>query len=226
MLVADANAANRHALETLLQRWKASPTLVPDGWEAMVLLEHAHARGEEFAVVLVDSRVGPGDGFTVAEKIRSDPRFHGSIVMMLAAPGRRGDASRCVELGITGCLSRPFSAEELRLALLTALQQKEHGEEDPALVTRHSLRESRRRLRILVAEDSPVNQRVVASFLGRWGHDAVVVGDGPLALARLQSERFDLALLDIQMPGLDGLEVRRESARPRPGARATCRSSH
>ena len=206
VLVVDANATGRRALERLLEGWGANATLAPDGWEAMVLLEHAHARGEEFPVVLVDSRVEPRDGFTVAEKIRSDARFHGSIVMMLAAPGRRGDASRCRELGIAGYLTKPFSADELLHALLTALQHREQGTA-PVLVTRHSLRESRRRLRVLVAEDNPVNQRVAASFLRRWGHEVVLVDDGAKALAMLERESFDLALLDIQMPSLDGLEV-------------------
>jgi two-component system sensor histidine kinase/response regulator len=126
---------------------------------------------------------------------------------MLTAGGQRGDAARCRELGISAYLTKPIRQSELLDAILTVLGKSSQKEEHSALVTRHSLRESRQRRRILLAEDNQVNQKLLVHLLENRGHTVVVAANGREALAALERERFDVVLLDVQMPEIDGIQT-------------------
>jgi two-component system, sensor histidine kinase and response regulator len=147
------------------------------------------------------------DGFALAERIKRDPTLAGATIMMLTSAGQRGDAQRCRELGIAVYLIKPIRQSELLEAVLAALGKPLAGRGSATVITRHTLRESRRKLQILLAEDNPVNQQVVVRLLEKRGHFATVVGDGREALAALKKSRFDLVLMDVQMPGMDGLQA-------------------
>jgi len=127
------------------------------------------------------------------------------VVLLLAPSGQRGDAARCRRIGIAGYLTKPIVADELLQAALAIVDVPEGAQR--VLVTRHWLSAGGSPLRILLAEDNAINRTVVMRLLEKRGHEVVAVGDGRDALTRLQHERFDVALLDVQMPGLDGLEV-------------------
>jgi CheY-like chemotaxis protein len=145
----------------------------------------------------------------VAEEIKKDPGLVGATVLMLSSAGQRGDGARCRALGIAAYLTKPISQTELLEAILSILGMPSVGSDRP-VVTRHSLRESRRKLRILLAEDNRVNQLVAARLLGKRGHTVVIVGNGREALAALDdpgSGGFDLILMDVQMPDMDGFEA-------------------
>jgi CheY-like chemotaxis protein len=146
------------------------------------------------------------DGFQLAEEIRKNPRFSGTAIMMLTSAGQRGDAARCREMGLEGYLTKPVSQSELLDAVLRVAGLK-RSEAKPALVTRHSLREEVRSLRILLAEDNAVNQLLATRLLEKQGHHVATVGNGRAALERLEKETFDLILMDIQMPEMDGFEA-------------------
>jgi CheY-like chemotaxis protein len=123
--------------------------------------------------------------------------------MMLTSSGKRGDAVRCRELGMAAYLVKPISSDELKQALLRALDEA-FREPDAALITRHTLHEEGRALRILVAEDNPVNQRLIVRLLQKLGHLPQLTGNGREAVALAQSSRFDLVIMDVQMPEMDG----------------------
>jgi CheY-like chemotaxis protein len=126
------------------------------------------------------------------------------MIMMLSSVCQRGDSLRCKELGVAAYLTKPVRGSVLRDAILTVLSGSTNPTAAPALVTRHSLREAQRPLRILVAEDNPVNQLVAVSMLRKRGHNVTVAGDGAQVLVAMAVAEFDVVLMDVQMPGMDG----------------------
>ncbi len=210
VLVVDDNSTNRQMLNELLNHWGMKPTLAENGKRGMEILEQASAAGAAFPLILLDSHMPDMDGFTFARRVKSDPRFKGAIIMMLTSGGQRGDALRCRELRISAYLVKPLQQTELLEAILTVLGHKpEPPDQRPTLVTRHSLREDRRHLRILLAEDNPVNQTVAVRLLEKMGHTVMVVANGRDAVLMLAEQEFGLVLMDVQMPEMDGFEATR-----------------
>jgi signal transduction histidine kinase/CheY-like chemotaxis protein len=209
-LVVDDNSTNLQILDELLSHWGMKPTLAENGKRGIEILEHTSATGAAFPLILLDSQMPDMDGFTFARHVKSDPRFKGAIIMMLTSGGERGDASRCRDLRISAYLVKPIQQTELLEAILTVLGHKtEASGQRPGLVTRHSLREDRRHLRILLAEDNPVNQMVASRLLEKMGHTVMVVGNGREAVMMLEKQEFGLVLMDVQMPEMDGFETTR-----------------
>jgi PAS domain S-box-containing protein len=206
VLVVDDNLTNRRILEGLLAGWGMKPTLAGDGAEALQTLAQARKANEPFTLVLTDVSMPEMDGFQLAEEIRKNPRLSGTTIMMLTSAGQRGDAARCREIGLEGYLTKPVSPSELLDAILRVAGSKRPNAK-PALVTRHSLREGRRSLRILLVEDNEVNQLLASHLLEKHGHRVVIAGNGRAALQQLEKETFDLILMDIQMPEMDGFEA-------------------
>jgi signal transduction histidine kinase/DNA-binding response OmpR family regulator len=210
VLVVDDNSTNRQMLNELLSHWGMKPALAENGKRGMETLEQANAAGAAFSLILVDSHMPDMNGFTFAKQVKGDPRFKGAIIMMLTSGGQRGDASHCRELGISAYLLKPLQQTELLDAILTVLGHKPQSpDQRPTLVTRHSLREERRHLRILLAEDNPVNQMVAVRLLEKAGHTVMVVANGRDAVLMLEEQEFGLVLMDVQMPEMDGFEATR-----------------
>jgi signal transduction histidine kinase/CheY-like chemotaxis protein len=209
-LVVDDNATNRQVLNELLSHWGMKPSLAENGKRGLEILEKTNAAGAAFPLILLDSHMPDMDGFTFARHVKSDPRFIGAIIMMLTSGGQRGDATRCRDLRISAYLVKPIQQAELLEAILTVLGYKpESPEQRPTLVTRHSLREGHRHLRILLAEDNPVNQMVAVRLLEKMGHTVMVVANGRDATLMLAEQEFSLVLMDVQMPEMDGFEATR-----------------
>jgi two-component system sensor histidine kinase/response regulator len=224
VLVVDDNATNRRILTDTLEHWGMRPVAVEGGAGTLAALAQARAAGAPYALVLLDSQMPEMDGFTVAERVRGDPAHAGTTIVLLTSAGQRGDAARCRALGVAGYLTKPVTQAELREAVLAALGTAAGPDGRVPLVTRHALREGRRCLRVLVAEDNPVNQRVTVRLLERHGHAAAVASSGVEVLAALERESFDLVLMDVQMPEMDGLEataaIRAREAKAARGDRA------
>jgi len=127
----------------------------------------------------------------------------------LTSTGERGDASRCVRLGIAAYLLKPIKQSELLFTISKVLREPSTKVSRPALITRHSIRESGKRLRVLLAEDNPINQKLAVRLLERMGHTLTVVENGRKALNAVENMSFDLVLMDVQMPEMDGLEATR-----------------
>jgi len=206
MLVVDDNATNRRALADTLGRWGIQAATAENGAEAIALLR-ARDTTEPFHLMLVDANMAEMDGFELIERVRQDTALVPPTILMLTSGGQRGDAARCRELGVAAYLTKPVGQSELREALLRVLGTKSAHGQARDLVTRHSLREGRRALRILLAEDNLVNQRLAVHLLERRGHTVTVASNGRDALAAMQKQSFDLLLTDVQMPEMDGLEV-------------------
>ncbi len=211
ILIVDDNATNRQILSEYAAGWGMRPQSVENSEAALEALRLAHCTGAAFQVLLIDRRMPGIDGFTLAERIQGDPELAGPIIMMLTSDGQRGDGARCREMGICVYLVKPIHRPDLLRAVRMALGQ-DSGHR-PSLITRHSLRESRRKLSVLVAEDNAVNRTVTVSFLQKMGHAVTVAEDGEQALALAQAQSFDLAFLDVRMPKLDGLAATAELRR-------------
>ncbi len=210
VLIVDDNATNRLILETTLKRWQMKPTLAEGGLEGLAALAKAADAGKPFPLVLLDAQMPEMDGFTLAEQIQQKPELAGSTIMMLTSTGRPGDGCRCRALGISAYLMKPIRQLELLKAILIALGKGTREIGRPRLITRHTLREARRKVRVLLAEDNLINQRLVVRLLEKRGHTAEVAATGREVLETLKRSPdggFDLILMDVQMPEMDGLEA-------------------
>jgi signal transduction histidine kinase/CheY-like chemotaxis protein len=207
VLVVDDNATNRRILEDILTNWGMRPTLVDGGVAALHAMEHSQADGKSFALALLDFQMSDMDGFEVAARIQERAELAPTTIMMLSSVGQRGDAARCKELGVAAYLTKPVRQSVLLDAILAVLVNAGRRGEPAALVTRHSVRETQRPMRILVAEDNPVNRLVAVRTLEKRGHTVVVAVDGREAVAAAGRDSFDVILMDVQMPALDGLEA-------------------
>ncbi|MGA2301753.1 MAG: response regulator [Candidatus Acidiferrum sp.] len=209
VLVVDDNSTNRRILGSMLERWEMRPTLVEGGEEALVQIAEAAQVGARYGLVLTDMRMPKMDGFELIERIRQRPELLTATIMMLTSAGYRGDAERCRELGVPAYLLKPIRQSELREAVARVLGAREQTGAIP-LITRNSLGDERDRsapLRVLVAEDNAVNQRLVSRLLEKRGHQVVVAANGREALEAVERQSFDIVLMDLQMPELDGFEA-------------------
>jgi two-component system, sensor histidine kinase and response regulator len=206
VLIVDDNFTNRRVLEGMLSRWGMRPTAVEGGRAALQALHVAKSTGHPFPLILLDGQMPEMDGFTLAEIIYKDPSLVGATIMMLTSAGHVGDAARCRELGISAYLVKPVRQGEL-LEAICALLQKAPQEKQERLVTKHTLREDRNHARILLAEDNVVNQKLALRLLEKRGFAVTVAGDGRAVLAELEKGTFDVILMDVQMPEMDGFEA-------------------
>jgi len=207
VLIVDDNPTNRRILEMTLRQWGMKPTLVSSGWAALAELRRAQEGGQPPPLVLLDAQMPQLDGFATAAKIKQDPDLPTATIMMLTSGGQRGDADRCRQLGISAYLSKPVRQWELREAVLRVLGLRPQRGESSRLVTRHSLQETPKRLRILLAEDNAVNRELTLRILSKRGHSVHVVVNGRLAIEALETQAFDVILMDVQMPEMDGFEA-------------------
>jgi len=205
ILIVDDNASNRRILKEILMNWHMKPTLANSGTEALNALEKENSTNS-IALVLLDVHMPDMDGFAVAEQIRNSYKHQGIRVILLTSGSRPSDVARCRELGISQYLSKPIKQSELFDAIITAMaehsQKPERCESASA-----SIQPSEHSLRVLLAEDNPVNQTLAVRILERLGHSVQVVNNGKEAIGRAQGEEFDLILMDVQMPEMDGLEA-------------------
>jgi CheY-like chemotaxis protein len=179
------------------------PTVVPSANQAKARLLEAASIGEPFPVVLLDAMMPGTDGFQLAQWIKNHPELGTTMLLMLSSAGRPGDAGRCKELGISRYLTKPIKQSELLDALLDALHfAPERAEPQAAAAVSKPAAQA---LKILLAEDNAVNQRLASRLLEKMGHSVTVAANGVEALAALDAENFDLVLMDVQMPEMDGL---------------------
>jgi signal transduction histidine kinase/CheY-like chemotaxis protein/HPt (histidine-containing phosphotransfer) domain-containing protein len=208
-LIVDDNRTNRRILEGLLKHWEMNATAVSSGEEALAEISASHSSGVPYNLILTDMHMPKMDGFSLVETIKGQSHPSTATIMMLTSGGQRGDAARCSELGIAAYLLKPVRQSELREAIARVLNDHETSDAVP-MVTRDSLVDERDpacTLQILLAEDNPINQKLATRLLMKRGHRVTVTANGKEALAALADGAYDLVLMDVQMPEMDGLEA-------------------
>jgi CheY-like chemotaxis protein len=209
VLVVDDNRTNRRILEDMLKRWEMRCTSVEDGEEALSQLGVALAEGQPYGLILTDMHMPGMDGFALIEHIRERPELSMATILMLTSAGHRGDARRCKELGVSAYLLKPIRQSELLEAIARVLGDHQPNGTIP-LITRFALHDARdpaECLRVLLVEDNAVNQLLARRLLEKRGHHVVLASNGREGLAALARSSFDLVLMDVQMPEMDGLEA-------------------
>jgi two-component system, sensor histidine kinase and response regulator len=226
VLIVDENSINQRILHEMLTHWGMQPRIVESGLAALDILERAGNSGMPVPLVLLDAHMPEMDSATVAERIRQNPRLREITILMFSSSDERDIEVRCRQVGVPIFLRKPISWAELWEAMMAALsrpgfQRANKGGHTAAHNPYHDSEKTPiPQLRILVAEDNTVNQRLIVRLLEKHGHAVLVAGTGREVLTTLEHQPVDLVLMDVQMPEMDGLEataVIREQERQKGG---------
>ncbi|MEX2213305.1 MAG: response regulator [Phycisphaeraceae bacterium] len=227
VLVVDDNETNRRILATMLANWGMKPSVADSGAAALKRLEATEVAREPIAVILLDAMMPEMDGFELASRIRQRPDLAQLPVLLLSSGGGHGDAARCVSLGIPRRLIKPVKPSTLLDAIVDTLA---HGDSARGMTEQAALDEFVTPLHILLAEDGVVNQKVATKLLERRGHSVLIANNGREAVDALERETFDVVLMDVQMPVMDGFEataeIRRREAEGKAKTRIIAMTAH
>jgi signal transduction histidine kinase/DNA-binding response OmpR family regulator/HPt (histidine-containing phosphotransfer) domain-containing protein len=207
MLIVDDNQTNRRILREMLAAEGIKVDEASTAADGLVALRGAVTKKARYDLAILDVQMPDMDGFQVATAVRGEKAIARTNLLMLTSAGQRGDGERCRELGIRGYLTKPISRSDLLEALGTVLAGSPEEAGTPEVVTRHTIAESRRSLRVLLAEDNPVNQQVAVAMLVKRGHEVHVSSNGREAADAVRARDYDVVLMDIQMPEMDGFEA-------------------
>ena len=206
VLLVDDNPINRRYLKNIMERNRMEVVEAESGADALELLK-TDAR---FDLIITDSQMPKMDGFMFAEHLRKMPESQSIPIMMLTSSGVRGDSARCLEIGIDAYLPKPIKLTEFLNAIQVTLGRsklKEKDKKEPPLVTQYLVRELNPMYKILVAEDNPVNQKLAHRLLEKAGNQVEMANNGQEALEKLRQGEYDLILMDVQMPVMDGIQA-------------------
>jgi len=219
-LIVDDNATNLDILKTRMESWDIRVFAASDGPSALEALKRACDENDPFRVAVIDMQMPEMDGGELGRAIKSDERLMETRMVLLTSLGVRGDSRRFKEIGFDAYLTKPARPFELKAVLSSILSTRTEGSPEPqGITTRHTVREIRnlfadQGVRILLAEDNFTNQQVAMGILKKLGLRADAVADGREALEALHAIPYDLVLMDVQMPEMDGLEATRQIRNP------------
>ncbi|MBF0510129.1 MAG: response regulator [Deltaproteobacteria bacterium] len=207
VLVVDDKSTTRRIIKEMLVSWGVVPTMAENSLEALSALASAAGDGLEYRLIILDGHMPGMDGFQLAEMIKDQAETDYPGMIMLISSGQLEDADRCRKLGLAAYLTKPVRQSELLKVMLTVLNGMEPSLKHHVLEVRPIPPDAKTKLHILLVEDNPVNQRLAVALLCSRGHTTVVSATGLEALAALDKEKFDMVLMDIQMPEMDGFEA-------------------
>jgi signal transduction histidine kinase/CheY-like chemotaxis protein len=211
ILAVDDNQTNRKILQTYLSSWQCHAESAAGGAEALELLVQAAERGKPFDMAIIDYMMPHMDGEALGKTIKKNPLLADIRLVLLTSRGVRGDAARARDAGFDAYLTKPIKQSQMFDAVVSVFGRNADDRTSPSsqpIITRHTIKESaRNKPRILLAEDNPVNQKVALIHLRKLGYAAEVANNGREALEALEKDFFDLVLMDIQMPEMDGYQA-------------------
>ena len=213
VLVVDDHDTNRLLVTALLNSWRCRFAEAAEADAALTMLREAASAGDPFQVALLDMQMPGVDGAELGRRIKNCPDLSQTPLVMMTSMGQRGDAARFQQIGFAGYFTKPVRQSHLRacLAIIRGRLIRDRELAADRLITQHLIGEAaRRRVRILLAEDNMVNQRVALAMLKKLGYRADAVANGLEAIAALRDIPYDLVLMDCQMPELDGYEATRQ----------------
>jgi CheY-like chemotaxis protein len=205
VLICDDNATNRHILESNLRQWGMKPASCAGGVEALDLLRTSAGTKRRFRLLISDVNMPEMDGFSLVQHVREDASLEKLPIILLTSGVRSDDAARCRELKVQAHLTKPARQSEMLNAILGALP----SDDEPASAEQVPTSEmpQTRPLNILLVEDSLPNQKLAIGLLRRWGHEVTTADDGVEGLEVWADGNFDLVLMDVEMPEMDGLQA-------------------
>jgi len=212
ILAVDDNETNRKIIQSYLRSWKCYATVVSAAHQALALLILAAENGMPFDMAIIDFMMPEMDGEALGRAIKDHPEIKDTRLVLLTSRGIRGDAARAREAGFDAYLTKPIKQSQLFNAIMTVFGQSDNDApgKRKGIVTRHSLAETcKQKLKILLVEDNMVNQKVALLHLRKFGYCAEVANNGREAVDAVQANRFDLVLMDVQMPEMDGYDATR-----------------
>lgn len=207
VLVVDDNPTNRAILREMLQSWRMRPEEAGSGSEALNKIQSAEARQESFDLFLIDLSMPEMDGFTLIENIKKIDTCRESPIVILTSADRVGDFKRAKELGASAYLVKPVRPSDLLDTIMAIKGATVSDRKLSEPITDQTLPEFRPKYNILLAEDNPINQKVAVHLLEKKGHKVTVAENGQQVLDKLAQEEFDIILMDVQMPIMNGFEV-------------------
>ncbi|MBI5773443.1 MAG: PAS domain S-box protein [Verrucomicrobia bacterium] len=214
VLVVDDNETNRYILREILTHWEMKPAIFADGPGALLEMEKARKEGHPYLLAILDVNMPGMDGFTLAKHIRENPNLAPTTIMMLSSSGRASGTSHCLELGLDNFLVKPVKQSELFDAIQKALATTNWKptvapppKPEPKPAEAAAPAGPAKVYKILLTEDNPVNQRVMLGILKKQNHLVTVANNGRQAVDALEKDKFDVVLMDVQMPEMDGFEA-------------------
>jgi PAS domain S-box-containing protein len=202
VLVVDDNATNLAITADLLRRWGMRPHEVSSGERAITELENASRSGDAYQLLLLDARMPDMNGFAVVDQLRNRPHVQTVPIMMLTSEEQHDDVSRCRELDISAHILKPFSQSDLFDAIMNTLGLA--GLESVPTVGRQGFQRNKHKLKVLLAEDNSVGQILASRLLQKFGHTVDVADNGLVVLEKWKNGQYDLILMDVDMPELNG----------------------
>jgi two-component system sensor histidine kinase/response regulator len=208
-LIVDDNDTHRRILVAMLAGWQMRPEGVGSGAQALAALEDARKNDRAFSLVLLDAAMPEMDGFAVAEQISNREEKAATTIMMLTSIDQHTSLARMRTLGLTSYVVKPISQSDLLNAIQAAVCPSGHEVDAPAVPETVQLAVQGKPLRFLLAEDNEVNQQLAVWILEKRGHSVTVAESGQAALDALATQQFDVVLMDVQMPEMNGFEATR-----------------
>jgi PAS domain S-box-containing protein len=205
-LVIDDNLSNLEIVMEMMESWHMSPTGTTSTEEAKDILTEAQKSENPFGLVLIDSDMPEADGFSFAGWIRDQKNLDCKTILMITSLRDRRHVDM-QNLNISSSITKPVRPSDLLEAIICAVAQQEIRQEEETPTLKSAQDQQMQPLKILVAEDTPFNQKFITRLLGRWGHTAIIVGDGRRAVTAISEDPYDLILMDVQMPEMDGFEA-------------------
>lgn len=207
ILIVEGNPTNLLILQEMVSAWELLPTGVNNGFSALKELKLAMERGNPYRLIILDRNLPDMDGFEVAEKIKKNPDYADIPVILLPSDEGKDDRRRAKDMGISGILLKPVRRLKLYDSMMNTLWSIKKEEVPERRKVESSLKGNP--LKILLSEDNLVNQKLAVKLLEKQGWEVMVAGNGKEAVELIERDGFDLVLMDVQMPEMDGIEATR-----------------